>query len=96
LNHFSNILTQLRLRKYDYAYVRKYEDGIVYRSVGTSEKLVPVGVIGHKRTLAPAGARGSGTNDKAGAMMNLLRWVSARTIKEMFVPPRDYTYPFLG
>jgi 1-pyrroline-5-carboxylate dehydrogenase len=42
------------------------------------------------------GARGSGTNDKAGAMMNLLRWVSARTIKENFVPPTDYKYPFLG
>jgi 1-pyrroline-5-carboxylate dehydrogenase len=42
------------------------------------------------------GARGSGTNDKAGAMMNLLRWVSARTIKETFVPPIDYRYPFLG
>ena len=42
------------------------------------------------------GARGSGTNDKAGAMMNLLRWVSARTIKETFVPPTDYRYPFLG
>jgi 1-pyrroline-5-carboxylate dehydrogenase len=42
------------------------------------------------------GARGSGTNDKAGASMNLLRWVSARTIKETFVPPTDYRYPFLG
>jgi 1-pyrroline-5-carboxylate dehydrogenase len=42
------------------------------------------------------GARASGTNDKAGAMMNLLRWVSARTIKETFVPPKDYKYPFLG
>lgn len=42
------------------------------------------------------GARGSGTNDKAGAAMNLLRWVSARTIKETFVPPHDYKYPFLG
>lgn len=42
------------------------------------------------------GARGSGTNDKAGASMNLLRWVSARTIKETFVPPSDYKYPFLG
>ena len=42
------------------------------------------------------GARGSGTNDKAGAQMNLLRWVSARTIKETFVPPVDYRYPFLG
>ncbi|MFY7706486.1 MAG: L-glutamate gamma-semialdehyde dehydrogenase [Flavobacteriales bacterium] len=42
------------------------------------------------------GARGSGTNDKAGSYLNLLRWVSARTIKETFVPPRDYRYPFLG
>jgi len=42
------------------------------------------------------GARGSGTNDKAGASMNLLRWVSARTIKETFVSPTDYRYPFLG
>lgn len=42
------------------------------------------------------GARGSGTNDKAGAMMNLMRWVSARTIKETFVTPTDYRYPFLG
>ena len=42
------------------------------------------------------GARGSGTNDKAGAKLNLLRWVSARTIKETFVPARDYKYPFMG
>lgn len=41
------------------------------------------------------GARGSGTNDKAGAAMNLMRWVAARTIKETFVPPTDYRYPFL-
>ncbi len=41
------------------------------------------------------GARASGTNDKAGAMLNLLRWVSPRTIKETFVPPKDYRYPFL-
>lgn len=42
------------------------------------------------------GARGSGTNDKAGSYLNLLRWVSTRTIKETFVTPRDYRYPFLG
>jgi|SRR5690554_84414 len=42
------------------------------------------------------GARGSGTNDKAGAKLNLLRWVSARTIKETFVPAEDYKYPFMG
>lgn len=42
------------------------------------------------------GARASGTNDKAGSMINLLRWVSARTIKEALVSPADYRYPFLG
>ena len=41
------------------------------------------------------GGRASGTNDKAGSMFNLLRWISQRTIKETFVPPRDYRYPFL-
>ena len=42
------------------------------------------------------GARGSGTNDKAGSYLNLLRWVSPRTIKETFVPATNYRYPFLG
>ncbi|RNL83099.1 L-glutamate gamma-semialdehyde dehydrogenase [Sinomicrobium pectinilyticum] len=42
------------------------------------------------------GARASGTNDKAGSMLNLLRWVSPRLIKETFVSPEDYRYPFLG
>ena len=41
------------------------------------------------------GARASGTNDKAGSMWNLIRWVSPRTIKETLVPPTDYRYPFL-
>jgi 1-pyrroline-5-carboxylate dehydrogenase len=42
------------------------------------------------------GARASGTNDKAGSMWNLIRWVSPRTIKELFVPPTDYRYPYMG
>lgn len=42
------------------------------------------------------GARGSGTNDKAGSMINLYRWLSARTIKEMFNPPTGYEYPFMA
>ncbi len=42
------------------------------------------------------GARASGTNDKAGSILNLYRWLSARTIKETFNPPTDYRYPFLG
>jgi 1-pyrroline-5-carboxylate dehydrogenase len=41
------------------------------------------------------GARASGTNDKAGSQLNLYRWLSARTIKETFVPPVDYRYPFM-
>ena len=41
------------------------------------------------------GGRASGTNDKAGSKMNLLRWVTARTIKETFSPPRDYKYPYM-
>ncbi len=42
------------------------------------------------------GARGSGTNDKAGSVLNLLRWTSPRNVKETFVPPTDYRYPYLG
>ena len=42
------------------------------------------------------GARGSGTNDKAGSYLNLIRWTSARTIKETLVPPTEHGYPFLG
>jgi 1-pyrroline-5-carboxylate dehydrogenase len=42
------------------------------------------------------GARASGTNDKAGSLLNLIRWVSPRTVKENFVPPRSFTYPFMA
>ncbi len=42
------------------------------------------------------GARASGTNDKAGSLLNLIRWVSPRTLKETFVPPRSFTYPFMA
>jgi 1-pyrroline-5-carboxylate dehydrogenase len=42
------------------------------------------------------GSRASGTNDKAGSMLNLLRWVSARTVKETFEPPTDHRYPYMG
>lgn len=42
------------------------------------------------------GARASGTNDKAGSYLNLIRWVSARTIKENFIPPKNYRYPFMN
>jgi 1-pyrroline-5-carboxylate dehydrogenase len=42
------------------------------------------------------GARASGTNDKAGSILNLIRWVQPRTIKETFAPPTDFRYPFLS
>jgi 1-pyrroline-5-carboxylate dehydrogenase len=42
------------------------------------------------------GGRASGTNDKAGSAMNIMRWMTARTIKETFVPPKDWRYPFMG
>jgi len=41
------------------------------------------------------GSRASGTNDKAGSAMNLLRWISVRSVKENFEPPKDYRYPFM-
>jgi len=41
------------------------------------------------------GARASGTNDKAGSILNLQRWVSPRSIKETFAPPHDHRYPFM-
>ena len=55
---------------------------------------VPTGAVVGQQPFG--GARASGTNDKAGSMLNLLRWVSPRTIKENFSPPTDYRYPFLG
>ena len=50
----------------------------------------------HQRVAPFGGARASGTNDKAGSKLNLVRWVSARTVKETFVPPRDHKYPFMN
>jgi 1-pyrroline-5-carboxylate dehydrogenase len=53
----------------------------------------PTGAVVNQQPFG--GGRASGTNDKAGSLLNLLRWVSARTIKETMVPPTDYRYPFL-
>jgi 1-pyrroline-5-carboxylate dehydrogenase len=54
----------------------------------------PTGAVGGEQPFG--GGRASGTNDKAGSMWNLIRWVSPRTIKETFVPATDYRYPFMG
>jgi len=53
----------------------------------------PTGAVVNQQPFG--GARGSGTNDKAGSMWNLIRWMSVRSIKENFNPPTDYTYPFM-
>jgi 1-pyrroline-5-carboxylate dehydrogenase len=54
----------------------------------------PTGAVVNQQPFG--GARGSGTNDKAGSYLNLIRWTNARTIKETLVPPIDYRYPFLN
>jgi 1-pyrroline-5-carboxylate dehydrogenase len=54
----------------------------------------PTGAVVNQQPFG--GARGSGTNDKAGSYLNLIRWVSPRTIKECFLPPESYKYPFQG
>ncbi len=54
----------------------------------------PTGAVVNQQPFG--GARGSGTNDKAGSMLNMIRWVSPRTIKETFVPQADYRYPFMN
>lgn len=53
----------------------------------------PTGAVVNQQPFG--GARASGTNDKAGSMLNLVRWVSPRVIKENFNPPTDYRYPFM-
>ena len=62
-------------------------------ATSTSTTSRPGAVVGQQPF---GGARRSGTNDKAGSKMNLLRWVSARTIKETFSPPRDWRYPYMA
>jgi len=53
----------------------------------------PTGAVVNQQPFG--GSRASGTNDKAGSLLNMIRWTSPRTIKENFIPPRDYTYPFM-
>ena len=72
----------------------KYANKILIHSAGNyyiNDK--PTGAVVGQQPFG--GSRASGTNDKAGSAMNLLRWTSARTIKETFTPPTDYQYPFM-
>ncbi len=74
--------------------IRKSTDALRYSAGNFYINDKPTGaVVGHQPF---GGSRASGTNDKAGSILNLLRWVSPRTIKECFLPPENWVYPFLG
>ncbi|MFQ5427314.1 MAG: aldehyde dehydrogenase family protein, partial [Gaiellales bacterium] len=74
--------------------VRRAHDALRYAAGNFYVNDKPTGAVVGQQPFG--GARASGTNDKAGSMWNLARWVSPRTIKETFVPPGDYRYPFLA
>jgi 1-pyrroline-5-carboxylate dehydrogenase len=74
--------------------IEKTQDRLRYAAGNFYVNDKPTGAVVGQQPFG--GARASGTNDKAGSMWNLIRWVSPRAIKETFVPPRDYRYPFLG
>ncbi len=78
----------------DRAAVKEAEQKLRYAAGNFYINDKPTGAVVGQQPFA--GSRASGTNDKAGSMLNLLRWVSARTIKETFVPPTEYRYPFMG
>lgn len=82
------ILSQDRSKLHEAATVLRQAAGNLY----LNDK--PTGAVVGQQPFG--GARGSGTNDKAGSKLNLVRWVSARNIKETFSPPTDWRYPFLG
>src|SRR5579862_208438 len=77
----------------DRAAVDEAEDRLRYAAGNFYVNDKPTGAVVGQQPFG--GARASGTNDKAGSMWNLIRWVSPRTIKETFVPPTDYRYPFM-
>ncbi len=78
----------------DRAAIRQATDALRYAAGNFYINDKPTGAVVGQQPFG--GSRGSGTNDKAGSKMNLLRWVSARTIKETFAPPRDYHYPYMA
>jgi 1-pyrroline-5-carboxylate dehydrogenase len=78
----------------DRSAIDEAEDALRYAAGNFYVNDKPTGAIVGQQPFG--GSRASGTNDKAGSMWNLIRWVSPRTIKETFVPPRDYRYPFMG
>jgi len=78
----------------DRAAIDEAQDALRYAAGNFYVNDKPTGAVVGQQPFG--GSRASGTNDKAGSMWNLIRWVSPRTIKETFVPPTDYRYPFLG
>ncbi len=77
----------------DRAAVRRATDALRFAAGNFYVNDKPTGAVVGQQPFG--GSRASGTNDKAGSILNLLRWVSPRTIKETFVPPTDWRYPFL-
>jgi len=77
----------------DRAAIEQAEQALEYAAGNFYVNDKPTGAVVGQQPFG--GARASGTNDKAGSMWNLIRWVSPRTIKETFVPPTDYRYPFM-
>jgi 1-pyrroline-5-carboxylate dehydrogenase len=78
----------------DRAAIDEAEEALRYAAGNLYVNDKPTGAVVGQQPFG--GARASGTNDKAGSMWNLIRWVSPRTIKETFVPPKDYRYPFMA
>ena len=77
----------------DRAAIDRAEDTLRYTAGNFYVNDKPTGAVVGQQPFG--GARASGTNDKAGSMWNLIRWVSPRSVKETFVPPTDYRYPFM-
>jgi 1-pyrroline-5-carboxylate dehydrogenase len=77
----------------DRAVITHLTDALTYAAGNLYVNDKPTGAVVGQQPFG--GARASGTNDKAGSVLNLLRWVSPRTIKETFVPPTDFRYPFM-
>jgi 1-pyrroline-5-carboxylate dehydrogenase len=78
----------------DRAALRQADEGLRHAAGNYYVNDKPTGAVVGQQPFG--GSRASGTNDKAGSMLNLVRWVSARAIKETLVPPTDYRYPFMA
>jgi 1-pyrroline-5-carboxylate dehydrogenase len=78
----------------DRAAIQEAKDRLRYAAGNFYVNDKPTGAVVGQQPFG--GSRASGTNDKAGSLWNLIRWVTPRTVKETFIPPRDYRYPFLG